>query len=132
MPELHLVGWSAADRGETLLIPITCFPFALGRGTTCDHRFDDAVISRRHCAFSLRDGRVWVEDLGSLNGTLINGEPVAEPRPLGQGDALQMGPFTFLVHLEDEPLDAQVAQSLGSLSPLYSGESGWGEGALFS
>jgi pSer/pThr/pTyr-binding forkhead associated (FHA) protein len=110
MPELHLVGWSAADREETLLIPITCFPFALGRSSTCDHRLDDVVISRRHCAFSLRDGRVWVEDLGSLNGTLINGEPVVEPRPLGQGDALQLAHFTFLVHLHDGPSESQIAE----------------------
>ncbi len=102
MPELHLVALSAADRedgAESVLIPITRFPCELGRGPTCDLRLGNMLISRRHCAFSLRDGRVWVEDLGSRNGTHINGEPVAEPRPVAHGDALELAHFTFLVHL---------------------------------
>ena len=37
-------------------------------------RIDDWMISRRHCRFILRDDWVWVEDLGSRNGTILNGE----------------------------------------------------------
>jgi pSer/pThr/pTyr-binding forkhead associated (FHA) protein len=96
-----------ADR--SLTIPFTRLPCAVGRSSSCGLRLNDLVISRRHCAFSLRDGQVWVEDLGSRNGTRLNGEPVAQPRQVVDGDALQLASFTFLVRLQDDGLPQSEA-----------------------
>jgi pSer/pThr/pTyr-binding forkhead associated (FHA) protein len=63
------------------------------------------MVSRRHCALSLRDGRVWVEDLGSRNGTRLNGQPLATPRPLEDGDRLEVAHLPFRVRLA-EPVGA--------------------------
>jgi pSer/pThr/pTyr-binding forkhead associated (FHA) protein len=48
------------------------------------------MISRVHSAFVLRDGRFWVEDMGSSNGTWMNGE-VLTARALRDGDLIDLG-----------------------------------------
>ena len=48
----------------------------LGRGKDADFRVDDPNVSRRHAAIYWNDGRLMVEDLGSTNGTMVNGYPV--------------------------------------------------------
>jgi pSer/pThr/pTyr-binding forkhead associated (FHA) protein len=53
-------------------------------------------VSKRHCRLRLHEGRLSVEDLGSVNGTCVNGQPVerAELRP---GDGLNIGGHNFHV-----------------------------------
>jgi len=60
---------------------------------------DDAYASRFHAWVSYEDGHFFVEDLGSTNGTLLNGSPLTRRRPIMGGDKLRVGrsDFTFLV-----------------------------------
>lgn len=100
MPEIHLVacGVTAQERtDEVPTIAISHLPCVLGRASECDHRLDDPMISRRHCAFSFRDGQVWIEDLASRNGTRLDGEPVLAPCPLVDGATLQLARLSFVV-----------------------------------
>jgi pSer/pThr/pTyr-binding forkhead associated (FHA) protein len=63
----------------------------LGRDLGSSVVLDDPFSSARHAVLTYR-GRGWyVEDLGSTNGTLVNGVPVAGALPLGFGDELQIG-----------------------------------------
>jgi hypothetical protein len=78
------------------------FPCVVGRHSDCDHELFSPVVSRRHCAFFVRDGQVWVEDLGSRHGTRLNGQPVEEPRPLADGDQLDLGCLPFKVRLVEQ------------------------------
>ena len=105
MPELHLMppGPGGAEGQAQAAFVLTRFPCVLGRGRDCDHRLDDPRVSRRHCEFSLRGGRVWAEDLGSRNGTSLNGQPVAGARPLGDGDRLDLAFSPFVVRLAGAP-----------------------------
>lgn len=50
-------------------------------------------VSRRHAEFSLRDGECWITDLGSLNGTYVDGQPLAANRParLRDGQTVRFG-----------------------------------------
>ncbi|WP_156045568.1 FHA domain-containing protein [Herbidospora cretacea] len=64
---------------------------SLGRGRAADLRLDDPHLSSIHAALSRTGGQTSVEDLGSRNGTLVNGEPVRRPRVLHDGDVLQFG-----------------------------------------
>jgi pSer/pThr/pTyr-binding forkhead associated (FHA) protein len=84
------------------------FPCIIGRHSTCHRRLSDAAISRRHCVLTLQDGRIYVEDLGSVNGTRLNAEPVVSPRPLVDGDRLLLADLCFLVRLADERGDEAV------------------------
>ncbi len=60
---------------------------------------DDAYASRFHAWISYEDGHYFVEDLGSTNGTLLNGSPLTRRRPIISGDRLRVGrsDFTFIV-----------------------------------
>jgi len=70
----------------------------VGRGAEADIVFDDTGVSRLHAELVVSyDGTVEVHDLGSTNGTYLNGEPVSGPQPLHDGDAIRIGDseFTF-------------------------------------
>ncbi len=70
----------------------------IGRGLNCDIRFFYPNVSRRHCRIYYRAHRYWLQDLGSLNGTLLNGGTVDhEPVALREGDQIKVGPATFEV-----------------------------------
>jgi pSer/pThr/pTyr-binding forkhead associated (FHA) protein len=104
------------DQGRPVEVPtlaIRNLPCVLGRAPACDLRLDDPMVSRRHCAFSLRGGQVWVEDLASRNGTRLDGEPVLAPRPVADGAMLQVAHLTFTVHLEGSPAQPRL-QPAGS------------------
>jgi pSer/pThr/pTyr-binding forkhead associated (FHA) protein len=69
----------------------------IGRSPDCPVFLDDVTVSRRHAVLAQRDGRWFVEDQGSLNGTFVNRERV-ESAELTDGDELQIGKYrlTFL------------------------------------
>lgn len=101
MSELRLVGLRADGQAERAWrgISIPYLPFVLGRQRAADSRLQDEALSRRHCAFYRHDGRVWVQDLDSANGTRLNGEPLTRPRPLADGDRLELAHVAFQVRL---------------------------------
>jgi pSer/pThr/pTyr-binding forkhead associated (FHA) protein len=68
----------------------------IGRVTECDVVLYDAGISRRHCRIFSEGGRYFVEDLGSSNGTRVNGTPVKEKQALSGGEQLALGPVVFV------------------------------------
>ena len=52
---------------------------------------DDTFASRNHAWITYEDGEFWVEDLGSTNGTLLNGHPVVKRQVLSPGDKIRVG-----------------------------------------
>src|SRR5438067_7155964 len=69
----------------------------IGRQEGNDIVIDDARLSRQHARLELRDGILVVADLGSANGTRVNGRAVTGSQPLRPGDVLQMGQSTLRV-----------------------------------
>jgi hypothetical protein len=63
----------------------------IGRADDADLVLADAGISRSHARVTSAGGAVTIEDLGSSNGTFVNGEQVTGSRPLREGDEIQMG-----------------------------------------
>jgi pSer/pThr/pTyr-binding forkhead associated (FHA) protein len=64
----------------------------IGRAAGCGISIpDDTFVSNVHARVFERDGDVFVEDLGSTNGTLINGAPLTTVVKLGKGDRIQAG-----------------------------------------
>ena len=63
----------------------------VGRAPSADLRLDDPRVSRLHARIELRPDGVYVEDLGSRNGTLVDGQPIASPRRLEVDDEVTVG-----------------------------------------
>jgi hypothetical protein len=85
-----------ARRGSWLADPgvLHAAELMLGRSPDCELVFCDDTVSRHHARLELRDGRWFLVDLGSSNGTLVNGRRVrdAEVRP---GDRIRLGAAGF-------------------------------------
>lgn len=74
----------------------------LGRSPTCHVTLDDPLVSREHAQLTVRGHRVTVEDLGSRNGTLVNGEKLTTVQELKDGDRVRLGTQELVFyHLED-------------------------------
>jgi hypothetical protein len=69
----------------------------LGRGDTADIRLEDTFASSQHARLVPQGDVIVLEDLGSTNGTYLNGEPLRGPQPLHVGDSIRIGDseFTF-------------------------------------
>jgi len=66
-----------------------------GRHPDSDIYLDDLTVSRRHAEFRRENGQFQIVDLGSLNGTYVNREPVASA-VLANGDEIQIGKFRLV------------------------------------
>lgn len=62
----------------------------LGRDESCDIVLPERLVSRRHAAIRRKDRGYLLEDLGSKNGTFLNGQAVTEPMVLQDGDEIQI------------------------------------------
>ncbi|MGB0386742.1 MAG: FHA domain-containing protein [Ardenticatenaceae bacterium] len=65
--------------------------YTLGRQSSCDICLPSRLVSRKHARLFHTNGGFFVEDLGSKNGTYINGQPITQAKPLCDGDVLQIG-----------------------------------------
>jgi hypothetical protein len=81
----------------------TAFPLqpitSLGRAPTNTVTIPDGYASGEHALLSLRGNQWWLEDLGSRNGTLLNGNPIGEPVVTSGGDIVGIGRVQLKVEL---------------------------------
>jgi two-component system cell cycle response regulator len=84
----------------------------LGRGEDLPARIDDRGMSRRHARIFKLEGRFYVEDLGSTNGTRVNGVRVPGAHKLEDGDRIQLGESTLLRATMVDAREAEAARKL--------------------
>ncbi|KPK58535.1 MAG: hypothetical protein AMK73_09205 [Planctomycetes bacterium SM23_32] len=84
-------------------------PVWLGRGAFCKIRIPDDRLSRRHCQFTYDGGTLFVEDLGSHNGTFVNGEVISEKTQLTDGDRVIVGSHELVVKYPPASLSKKAA-----------------------
>lgn len=72
-------------------VPIGPDPLVIGRVPSCDLVLEGGQVSRSHCRIEVRAGQAYLSDLGSTNGTFLDGVRVAGPSPLQHGAVLQVG-----------------------------------------
>ena len=70
-------------------------PVEIGRDESTDIALDDDQASRRHARVSAQGDLALLEDLGSTNGTYVNGQPIEGPRVLRPGDKIRVGLTVF-------------------------------------
>ena len=68
-----------------------------GRHDECQLRIKSSEVSRKHCQFFEKNGMLMVKDLGSSNGTFLNGKKIEGQRVLEAGDELTLGPVKLKV-----------------------------------
>ncbi len=96
--KLSLVVSQGVHAGKA--IPVTVPDFVIGRDPQCQLRPASPAISKQHCGIAQRDGKVFVRDCGSTNGTFVNDEQVGGEREVRDGDKLRVGPLEFQVRIE--------------------------------
>ena len=92
-------------QNEFAQIPLERGTVILGRGQDADIRFEDELVSRRHCALSFDGSSVTVEDLGSTNGTFVDGNFVHK-QVLDSDNRLQIGKMVLKVAYKDPSEEA--------------------------
>ena len=90
--------------GERRDFPLNAAANVIGRKSDCALRIPTADVSRRHCEIKLLDKEITVRDLGSANGTYVNGTRIAETT-LKAGDELAVGPVKFFVQVNGKPAE---------------------------
>jgi len=63
----------------------------IGRSSSCDLRLEDEFTSAEHCKISVENGTFFIEDMGSTNGTFIDGEQIDRKSPISAGQKVQIG-----------------------------------------
>ena len=83
-------------------LPLDKDEMIFGRDKKCDIHLDDRGLSRRHAMLESRGGAIWISDLGSSNGTYVNGEPITSSICLHSGDTIAIGLYRVRLEGLDE------------------------------
>jgi len=94
---------------EGKIIPLNGPIFKIGRGENCHLRPNSEQVSREHTEFSISGDQVVVRDLGSRNGTIVNGKGLTAPCTLKDRDLIQVGPLTFAISIQGAPAPTATA-----------------------
>jgi pSer/pThr/pTyr-binding forkhead associated (FHA) protein len=90
------------EGGTRTVVPFSSDEMIIGRATDgVAWRLPDRDVSRRHARFTHASGTVFVEDLGSLTGTWLNGERIDSRRRVRPGDLVEIGAFDLVVMPEE-------------------------------
>ena len=92
-------------------IPVNRSPFLIGRDPACQLRPASPLVSGRHCVVTTHDGKIFVRDLGSTNGTFLNGQRLSSEQELRHADVVRIGPLDFEVN-------TQAAAAVNQTTPL--------------
>ena len=109
MTELWLT-YTDAD-GSRRRVAVGRDEFVVGRHSECDLAIADGRLSRRHATIRRSGGRFTIEDLGSSNGTDVNGEPVFDPVEIRNGEVISFGGVEAVAEIavrDEKPIQAAV------------------------
>ncbi|HVC63593.1 MAG TPA: SpoIIE family protein phosphatase [Acetobacteraceae bacterium] len=97
-----------ADNAAPRRIPLPSLPTTIGRAAPADIILEGGTVSRRHCRLELAGDRLLVSDLGSTNGTFVNGQPVTSAVALQDGAVIGVGAHRLRYHRRSVDETAEV------------------------
>lgn len=109
MPPLYL-------RLGTEVHPLDRERLMVGRSRFCDIRLQEDSVSRLHAAFTSAEQGLMLEDLGSSNGTFVNGQPVVGMTRLAAGDVVRFGGVRGTIEDNESPVEPQDLISVSDLA----------------
>jgi pSer/pThr/pTyr-binding forkhead associated (FHA) protein len=92
---LVLIGAGSSGDTNGRVFEIDAAAVTVGRGHANDIPLDDEFASTQHARLETRADGVWLEDVGSTNGTVVNGTRIDGPRKLSPGDVIRIGDTDF-------------------------------------
>ena len=93
------------DEGRTIVVPLLHDEITIGRQEGNTIRLTERNVSRSHARLLRRNGSYVVEDLGSYNGVMLNGERLQTSAELSSGDRLGIGDYALAVQRETIPVE---------------------------
>lgn len=118
MPQLQLIMKSGPTPG--VVFPLEGQQFFIGRDASNEIRINDPEVSRRHARLGLQGARFVIEDLGSTNGTFVNGHRLSASSVLNPGDMINLGERIVLVY---EFIRQEAGATVVTPRPAWSTES---------
>jgi two-component system cell cycle response regulator len=106
----YFIVLTGANAGEMLRVEAD--ETVLGRSPSANLRINDDGVSRKHARVVQANDGVVIHDMGSANGTLVNGEMVVDPVTLKDGDKIQIGSTTILKFTYNDDLDESFQQKM--------------------
>jgi predicted component of type VI protein secretion system len=109
------------------VIPLPVGNFLVGREQDCQLRPQSDLVSRHHCVFMIDEYGARLRDLGSTNGTFVNGERLLTPASLKEGDQVVIGDLEFTVSTSnasapvETPAVAEAAAAFGQPDSVAGG-----------
>ncbi|MEM7315360.1 MAG: EAL domain-containing protein [Planctomycetota bacterium] len=114
-------GWFLEGKLEGESVPrrfsLRGFPTRIGRAKTTEVPLPSRQVSNRHAELSLQDGQLWLRDLGSSNGTYLNGERLTKPVRIENGDVIHFANVELLVGCETSNEDKFSETGIMMASP---------------
>lgn len=103
--------------GSTKDVPLERDQTLVGRDEHARVRIPVPQVSRRHCQITVAGKGATIEDLGSSNGTFVNGKRIRQSHALAAGDLLTIGPVVFVVRVDGKPeqIDAKDSYAAGTI-----------------
>lgn len=96
------------DEGRKTVVPIVRDEISIGRQEGNTIRLTERNVSRRHARLLKQNGAIYVEDLGSYNGVLVNGEKIAARAPVKEGDLIEIGDYDLAIEGAPNQADADT------------------------
>lgn len=114
--DVNLVLFKKNGTMKNFILPSTVT--VIGRRQDCDLCIPLMVISRRHCEINQDQSLLKIRDLGSRNGTFVNGRRIDEA-DVHPGDRIHIGPLTFGVQVDGEPTEFEPVDAATPSPPEH-------------
>jgi hypothetical protein len=114
LPEAYLV--VVTETGQQEVNRVDRSSMTLGRGPESDVVLTNPRVSRRHAQLTWDGEHFVIQDLGSKNGTRVNGDLIAAPTPIGDGDTLELADCRLQFQTSAPTVTAILAPRSGALS----------------